>query len=1102
MTLGARVFVFAALGSACSASLAFAQSTLAQLTGTVTDPAGAAVVGAAVEATHLSTNYRYKGATNALGEYLLPQLREGEYEVRVTAPGFEPFVFTGVQLVSRDLRRLDASLKVGVLESVISVTAGATLIETETARISDTRSAATLANLPLNSRNLTDFLALTPTVSWDSSTAAQRRYGGGWTSQSDGQIDGISFSDGRGGNQISPLMDYVESFQEVRIDTSNNSAEFGPIGVVTIISKSGTNQLRGSAFDYYSTPAFRARNPFSPARASGIRHTPGVSLGGPVYIPGIHDGRNKTFFFLSLETSRGSQGQDLLTPSVAPVPWRGGDFSALAASVRDPFGGNTPFPGNRIPSSRLNPVSLKIQDRFYPLPNTGDPNVFQTQNYRELKKRPFDPDTYWTARLDHRFSDKFMFYGRYTWNRLFTRNYVGNLPTLGQLWNVRNTRAVVLSLTSSLRTNLVNEFRYGLAFNNNPRNGPVMGLPLVQSLGLTGLASDLPDIAGIFGVSFSGLGLTGITQAAWRHPGAQSFNHQIQDHVSWFRGRHNAKFGMVLGRNGYKDHQAAAALFGTATFSNRFTGHPYGDFLLGIPSTSQRAFPPLLIDQWRWAYQFYVTDQWKITPRLTLDAGLRYEVTPTWRDKTGLQSFFDIGVGKIVIPDGAMGRVSPLMPKGYLDVVEARDVGLPGGTLIETDRNNLAPRAGLAYRPWGNDTVFRAGYGIFYDTVPNGFTVGGVPFQVAEPAYTNTTPTPTVVLPQVVPATGPRGPQTVNLPVSIRRDLRLPYSQQWNLTIQHERWNTGFRLSYIGTNTRQGLWSYDINQPVAGTLAYVDKPRRYPAYPAMSYLTNGAGHQYHSMTLEATRQMAAGLFYQASWVWARDIGDLEGGDPPENAYDRRRERTVWADIPTHRIAAALVYELPFGKGKPVLSGAGRVLQGIVGGWQISTMYYRNSGWFLTPQWSGPDPTGTRYTASRTAPVVTLRPDILRDANLPEDQRSTARWYDVGAFGAPRPGSFGTSAKGVIHGPGSNVVHAGVYKLFQIRERVRLRCEMIATNILNHPNWANPGMNISAAGAAGKITDASGVGSPASAGPWTISDQAAVRSMRAAIRVEW
>jgi hypothetical protein len=323
------------------------------------------------------------------------------------------------------------------------------------------------------------------------------------------------------------------------------------------------------------------------------------------------------------------------------------------------------------------------------------------------------------------------------------------------------------------------------------------------------------------------------------------------------------------------------------------------------------------------------------------------------------------------------------------------------------------------------------------------------------------------------------------------------------LTIQHERWDTGFRLSYIGTNTRQGLWSYDINQPIADTRPYVDKPRMFPNYPNLSYTTNGAGHQYHSMTAEAIRQMTGGLFYQLSWVWARDIGDLEGAASPEYAYDRRRERGVWADIPTHRVAGALIYELPFGRGQRLLAGAGRLAQALAGDWQLSTMYYRNSGWFLTPQWSGPDPTGTRYTTTRTAPVVTLRPDVLRNPNLPENARSTERWFDTGAFAGPRTGSFGTAAKGIIYGPGSDVIHAGIYKVFHLRERARLRLEMIATNALNHPNWSNPNTNISSAALAGKITDAGGVGSPATAGgPWTISDEAAVRSLRVSIRVEW
>jgi hypothetical protein len=310
---------------------------------------------------------------------------------------------------------------------------------------------------------------------------------------------------------------------------------------------------------------------------------------------------------------------------------------------------------------------------------------------------------------------------------------------------------------------------------------------------------------------------------------------------------------------------------------------------------------------------------------------------------------------------------------------------------------------------------------------------------------------------------------------------------QWNLTLEHEHWKTGFRLSYLGANTRQGEWVYDINQPGADTRAYVDKARRFPRYPAVNYRTNGAGHQYNALSAEAQRHFASGLYYQISWVWARDIGDLERGQSPEDAYDRRRERAVWQDVPTHRITSALIYVLPFAR------GASRLVRGIAGGWQLSAMYYYDSGQFLTPSWSGPDPTGTRYTNSRTAPQVTIRPDILRNPNLPGDQRGPDRWFDVTAFGRPSPGSFGTSAKGVIYGPASTVLHLGAYKGFTLWERLKLRIELTSTNLPNHPNWDNPNANVSSVAAAGTISGTGGVAQ---------YDEAGARSFRAGVRLEW
>jgi hypothetical protein len=381
---------------------------------------------------------------------------------------------------------------------------------------------------------------------------------------------------------------------------------------------------------------------------------------------------------------------------------------------------------------------------------------------------------------------------------------------------------------------------------------------------------------------------------------------------------------------------------------------------------------------------------------------------------------------------------------------------------------------------------------MFYDVVPRAVSAGGSPFVLNEPQFTNPANNPTVVFPQVFPGQG-GSLSTIGLPSAIRGDLRVPFSMQYNATIEHQRWNTGFRLSYIGTNTRQGEWAYNINSPLPNTQPFVDKPRLFPRYPAISYISNGAGHQYHGLQAEVERRFANGLSYQGSWTWARDIGDLDRGASPENPYDRSRERGVWQDIPTHRVTGNLIYELPMGRGKPLFGNAGGITNHIVGGWEVSAIYSYYSGQFLTPTWTGPDPVGIAFTSSRTAPNVTLRPDHLHDANLPSGERSTGRWFDVSAFDAPQPGSFGTAARGVIVGPDSNVWHFGLMKSIFLTERTRLRAELTSTNFLNHPNYDNPNTNISDLGTVGVINGVAGVSE---------LDGSGARSFRAGLRFEW
>ncbi|MGH9673265.1 MAG: hypothetical protein ACRD44_08790, partial [Bryobacteraceae bacterium] len=886
------------------------------------------------------------------------------------------------------------------------------------------------------------------------------------------------------GTQISPLVSQIESFEEIRVDMANNTAEFGAIGQVTIISKSGSNNFHGSAFDYYATPWFRARNTFAAQRGTGVRHNPGVSVGGPIYIPGVYDGRNRSFFYQSLETTRGSLVLSNRNGTVPKAAWRGGDFTGEAV-IRDPFAANAPFGGNRIPAARINAVSQKIQDRFYPLPNFNA-DLFAANNHRIQSQRPFDPNTYVTTRIDHRFTEKHFVFGRYIWNRSHSRDFDSALPAIGQRWQTRDTRAVNVSYTSTLRQNLVNEFRWGFAYNDNPRHGPLMGREVVSDLGLTGLAPNLPDVNGVFQVSFSNIGITGISQTQWRHPGFKNFAQQFQEHLSWFRGRHNLKAGLIAGRTLYQDWQMPTNLFGAATFSNRFTGHPYSDFLLGIPTSSSRAAANLFIDRVRWNWDFFVTDEWKIRPDLTLNLGIRYELHPAYTEGRGQQALFDIGTGRVVVPDGSLGLVSPLLPKSYVEVVEASAAGFHPAKLLANEYNNFAPRFGLAWRPFGERTVFRAGFGIFYDVVPRAVAAGGAPFIINEPTYTNPTTAPNVILPIVFP-TSVAGPTTISLPGAVRRDLRDPYSIQYNLTIEHQRWDTGFRVSYIGTNTRHGEWGYNINQPLPSNQLFVDKPRLFPTYPAITYTSNGAGHQYNSLTLEAERKFANGLAYQVSWVWARDIGDLERGQSPENAYDRQRERAVWLDIPMHRVTGNLIYEFPFGKGSRGLRRAA------LHGWEWTSVYTFYSGEFLTPQWTGADPTGTAFTSSRTPAQVSIRPNHLRDANFPVDQRTLPRWYDVSAFAAPTPGFFGSAAKGVIKGPGIKIMHVGLGKHFWLGEQLRLRWEMTATNFFNTPNYNNPGVNITSVAAAGVITSAGGQQPLDAGGP---------RGFRMGLRLDW
>jgi len=1042
---------------------AFGQSsTFATITGTVRDSSGALIPAAEIEVTHIETGYVFNSQSNEAGQFTVANLREGTYRLAARAPGFKEFVADNILLNSRDTRRINVTLEVGAVKQTIEVTAGASLIETETAALADTKGREVLTSLPVATRRTWDYVTMSPTVhagrgNWYMSI------GGSRGTQSSITIDGAS-TDDAGGNHAAPLLDAVESVQEVRISLGQSNADQATMGQMDIITRAGTNDFHGSAQDIYAGPGFRARNPFTASKSTNVQHQLAFSVGGPVFIPRIYDGRNKTFFFFDWEGVYGSKKQTAFNVTVPLEAWRRGDFSAEKAQIVDPLGGGAPFPGNQIPSSRINRTSQTIQDEFYVLPNFGDPNVLVARNYREIRYAPMQRIPFTILRFDHRITDRDLFFGRWTRNHRDLPAYDTTMPALKECYQKKRPHdAVAISYTHTFSPSVMNEFRYGFVRQDVMREPQISGLDVVNRLGLQGLAPNLPDVGGMHEVRFTGLGLTGLGVTGTLLNKKRT--HNITDNFNWYPGNHSVKIGTFISRGSLESRNSGPPLFGRTEFTNRYTGHPYADFLLGIPTTMTRSFPDIGAQSWSWTTSFYVSDQWKVNPTLTLNLGLRWDVIHPFREKNDRMAVFDIGTGSVVVPDGAAGKISPLLPTDYVPILEASQAGLPN-SLIKTDWNNLAPRFGFAWRPFGPDTVVRGGFGLFYDISVAPPSTGGPPFEIHEPAFTNFGTNP-LMYPVVFPSEGVAGPPSFTLPGAMRPDLRIPRSMQYSLTLETQKWDMGFRATYTGTNTRQGLYKWNINSPLADEQLFIDKPRMFPKYPGISYTDNGAGHQYHALTVEAERRMSSGLHYQTYFVWARDIGDLDRLQSPEYAFDRLRERGNLPYVPKWRWSGNLVWEIPFGGGRHFGANSRKVVKAILGGWDLSSVFALEHGRYITPYIRMPDPTGTAFTSGSKRPFVTIRPDHLYDANL--DHPTPDKWFDPNGFGTPPIGRFGNSANGVLVGAPVRVWHAGVSKNFRIKERVTFRIQMVANNTLNHPNYRDPNVRLDKKATVARIT---------------------------------
>ena len=1054
-----------------------AQTTLGTILGAAIDTTGATVPGVAVVVRNMGTGIEHRATTRDTGLYEFPNLVPGQYTVAAEKPGFKALRFRNVLLETSATVRVDLRLEVGEISTSIDVDAAAAAINTESADLAAVRPQEVMMKLPINTRSGFYFNMLVLTPAAVRGQGSNVSLGGARGFQWHSTVDGTSTRSPLFANAVGPAESNMEMTAELRIQLANDKAESALPGGYYASSKSGTNKYRGSLFFYHSNSRLRARNTFSTSVPFGIENDFGGSVGGPAI-------KNRTFFFTTYE--RFPVRTERIFNSNLPTPaFRGGDFLSLLPRtvVRDTLNGQ-PFSNNAIPRSRLGATSLRVQDRFFPLPNFGPADNFQ-QNWRGVGRGSVFK-TASESRVDHKLTGANSVFVRVSWNRTGANVYDYNLITMPIRDQERRTTAITVSDTHVFSPSLVNEFRFGVMRSRNPAFNPLDGPALVQEFGLQGINWNPKIAKGAPIFSFANFEQIGADDL-FQDPSERI--HQVNDNLTWIRGNHTVKGGFSLALNRATNFPGGTSFpvrqFGQFDFSGTFSGFDYADFLLGIPQQAGRANAIPLQNVVNRDMSFFVQDDWKVTRNLTLNLGVRYDYNPPYHDNEELLFNFDPGAGRVVVPsERSLRAVNPLFPVNLVPIVTASQAGL-SPSLYSTDLNNIVPRFGFAYRPFANArTVIRGGYGIYIDDISSQlWRLGAGGPYVSQETFTNsiTGGVPAFQFPRAFPAGfGAIGAQDF---AAIDPKFRNPYIQQWSLTVEHEVWNTGLRASYIGTNSRKLPWVRNINQPSPGTTPFNNSRRRFPLLQNILLRENGGVHNYNSLSLAAERKWSRGLHYMLGWTWAKNNtdcqSDSEQGCTPANAFARRDEYSNVNYTPRHRWVGTLLYDLPVGKGRRYFSGMPRAAEALLGGWQISSTFASQTGSYFNPTFNGFDVSNTNTVGGRA--------DRIGDGNLPPSQRGIDRWFNAAAFQVPgdlnadgRPdvnvGRFGNSAPNVLVGPGTLDLSAGLHKNFAITERIAAMVQGTFRNVLNHPNYGLPFTNIRAANA-GTIRSLNGLAAP-------------------------
>jgi hypothetical protein len=1032
---------------------ALGQSFRGTILGTVRDASGAVLPGVTITVTDQGTNVRRTAVTNETGDFVMPELAVATYSLTAELPGFKKEVLSGLDLSVDQRLRANVRMEIGNIAETVEVRAETPLIASDSATVGTVIDNRKVVELPLNGRQFLQLNLLVPGAV-PGTFGSQLSTQGGAISVNGMREAGNNFLlDGVDNNDLAinlfSVSPSVDSIQEFKLQSSTYSAEYGKQAgaQINVTTKSGTNSIHGTLFEFIRNDNLDAKNFFDKPSAPTPefkRNQFGGSIGGPI-------AKDKTFWFANYDGTRIRKGitRTALIPTLLE---RAGDFSQTPGlTLRDPLTGQ-PFAGNRIPPNRIDPVGAKIAG-MYPNPNVTNP----AQNFvsSPIMRRRIDQVT---GRVDHRFGNNDQIFGRYTLNddprfdtfEPFSR--VTDIPGYGAFTENRQQVAGI-GWTHIFSPKFFSEVRLGY----NRFKGAILqeniNKDISTQLGIRNV-STVPDDFGW--PLFSMTGYSNIGEATNLPQNRRDNTYEVKDILSYTTGRHAIKGGIELREfQNYILFDTVAR--GTLTFNGSFSNNAIGDLLLGIPFNAQLNVPDGGLTASNVIYQrffsvgWFLQDDWKVSPKLTLNLGLRYGANQPIKEKRNRLSKFSLEQGKLVVA-GRDGQAE---------------------TLYDWDKNNFAPRFGFAWTPVGSRTVLRGGYGVFYDTkLTNNFTGMSLntPFRTLYVFQNAAGQAPAFVLNGLFPSnlsTAPAATLAVN---GVQQKFPDGYSQQWSFNVQREIGNSLMvELGYVGSKGTKLDRGYNPNQPPAGpgNAAQIQARRPFPQYSAMTYRIAEASSIYHSGQVRVEKRYSQGISFLASYTWSKAIDNASLWNAgAQNSFDLRGERGPSNFDLRHRMSYSYTWDLPFGREGGRLKNLSPVADAFLGGWQFSGIVSLQTGQPITP--GAP---GDRANIGAGG----QRPNAIANPNLPRSQRDPSRWFNPAAYTLAELYTFGNAARNSIEGPGVNNFDLSLSKNFKVRERGRIQFRTEFFNAFNHPNFDPPnGVATTVLTAAGAPAPSAGV----------------------------